>query len=208
MRTVHETEALRPPDAIPLSAGASNTNKPPRIKLKLPQLPKEEEQQRGASGAGGGGGGGGATGAVSSSEFADGDQIDLSEFGPEIGLNEQELSLPPSELYRLLRRQIHWAEQENVQLRDEWARIGPKRKDSWQEKEAIFNDMMNAGFGYANAVAAAHAARNADNSEEEGEDDNVNDTSHQEDGSGGNENGNGLKQEKENESEDAQSARR
>jgi hypothetical protein len=44
----------------------------------------------------------------------------------------------------LLRRQIHWAEKESVQLRQEWERIEPRRKLAWKEKEAIFDDVIEA----------------------------------------------------------------
>ena len=168
MRTVHETEALRPPDAAPLGVSVAGTNKPQRIKLKLPVPPKDPsdaEQQQQQQGDGGGGRDSGG-GAVSSSEFAGMDQADLSEFETEIGLDEHELSLPPRELWRLLRRQVHWAEQEGARLRDEWDRMGPKRKQAWQEKETIFNNMMEAESRYVDAAArAAGSLENGNNDE-------------------------------------------
>lgn len=68
----------------------------------------------------------------------------LAELGPEHGLDEHELSLPLPQLYRVLRRQIFWAEQELETLRAEWEDIEPKRERAWHEKEAVFDDLIEA----------------------------------------------------------------
>lgn len=193
VRQVHEAEPLRPSDApAPRSGGnAAAANKPPRIKLKVTQPPKdssdaEQHQQQGGNAGGG-----------ASSELGNSDQINIHEYGPEIGLDAHDISLPPAELYRLLRRQIYWAEQEGTELRDEWNRIEPRRKQAWREKEAIFNDMLDAELRFFNAAAAARKSGDTDNSDDgadvEDDDNQAEDT---------NSKVNGLKQEKE---EDAKS---
>lgn len=58
----------------------------------------------------------------------------------DLGFDDYELSLPPEHLYRLLRRQLYWARQENDELRHNWEVIEPLRKQCWREKEAIFTD--------------------------------------------------------------------
>jgi hypothetical protein len=184
MRTVHETEALRPSDPVPKhqqaagggggsGPGGAPGNKVPRIKLKLSQ-PKDEDQhpqpgeQRPAS--------------TSTSTALDDptitlddiDDIDLPEFAgqdtTDIGFEDRELALRPRELYRLLRRQIHWAEKEGQHLREEWEGIRPKRKQAWVEKEAVLDDLIHTelrllstvmGEGKSAEVPAAAEATSA-----------------------------------------------
>lgn len=154
MRTVHETEALRPSDPVPkhqqAAAGASGPgapgNKVQRIKLKLSQ-PKDEDQHQHP--------GEQAPPATQTTSTAlddptitvdDIDDIDLPEFSgqdADVGFDEDELALRPRDLYRLLRRQIHWAEKEGQQLRDEWEGIHPKRKEAWAEKESVLDDLIH-----------------------------------------------------------------
>lgn len=161
MRTVHETEALRPSDPIPkLAAGSAASGKTQRIKLKLSQPSKDssdtEQQSQQPP----------PPPSDLASDLTALEDFDLSEFGPELGFDAHELSLRPYDLYRLLRRQIHWAEQESVQLRAEWEHIRPKRQQAWRKKEAIFDDVMDAelrlfsamvGTSEPNAEKNAHA---------------------------------------------------
>jgi hypothetical protein len=103
-----------------------------RIRLKLSHPPKDDADRYSES----------ANEEPAGTE--DFDEYEIPEFSPEIGFDEHELSLPPQQLYRLLRRQIHWAEKEGVNLRDEWERIKQKRKFSFLEKEAIIEDVCDA----------------------------------------------------------------
>ncbi|KAL1966510.1 hypothetical protein VTN77DRAFT_4432 [Rasamsonia byssochlamydoides] len=157
MRTVHETEALRPSDPVPknqtlssLSAAATPTTKVQRIKLKLSSQPKEEGGEQNINiNVNGEGAGAGAT-AIDPEDL---DSIPLPEFGPELGFDEHELSLRPKELYRLLRRQIHWAELENAKLRQQWEEeIEPQRFEAWRAKEAIFDDLIEAEMRLHNVL--------------------------------------------------------
>ncbi|KAL3460696.1 hypothetical protein BJX64DRAFT_176928 [Aspergillus heterothallicus] len=141
MRTVHETEALRPSDPVPkrhdiLSAAGTPVGTPvsklQRIKLKLSHPPKDDTDQYSES----------VNGDTAGTE--DLDEFEVPEFTVETGFDDHELELSPQELYRLLRRQIHWAEQEGTELRGDWDKIRPKRKQAWIEKEAIFDDIMDA----------------------------------------------------------------
>ncbi|OJJ49666.1 hypothetical protein ASPZODRAFT_31156, partial [Penicilliopsis zonata CBS 506.65] len=149
MRTVHETEALRPSDPVPkhhnpalpaLGGTATPTSKLQRIKLKLSHPPKDEADQYGDSDV---------------IETEDLDEIELPELAPEVGFDEHELSLRSMDLYRLLRRQIFWAEKESVELRKEWERIQPKRKEAWREKEGIFDDVIDAELRLFSAIVGS-----------------------------------------------------
>ncbi|PLB43875.1 putative C2H2 finger domain protein [Aspergillus steynii IBT 23096] len=140
MRTVHETEALRPSDPVPkhhnVSASTAGTpagtpaSKLQRIKLKLTQ-PKEDPDRYSES-------------ANDETANTDLDELEDPELTLDLGFDEHELTLPPSQLYRVLRRQIHWAEKEGGKLRAEWEKIQPKRKHTWLEKDAIFDDVIDA----------------------------------------------------------------
>jgi hypothetical protein len=135
MRTVHETEALRPSDPVPKhhsipGATSASSAKLPRIKLKLSQHPKDGSHDTEAQDS-----------PVGTKET---DLIAVPNFGPELGFDEDELSLAPDQLCRLLRRQIHWAKQETTQLKQEWEVIEPQRKEAWREKELIFEDVIHA----------------------------------------------------------------
>ncbi|EXJ77795.1 hypothetical protein A1O3_10024 [Capronia epimyces CBS 606.96] len=148
MRTVHETEALRPSDPVPrghtggISNGGPTGNTVKRIKLTmggktngdkkgtlvgdLPALPTrysvalmginpDDVEMADADG---------------SEELADAVDVDSvpltlplpPDYWPtEIweDMDEYERSLPPSQYFRLLRRQIHWAEEEGSELQRE-----------------------------------------------------------------------------------------
>ena len=130
MRTVHETEALRPSDPVPknhsasLIGGASGTNgglkriklivnngdKPKQVISDPPPLPTNHIK-------------------TEDGEENDPDidtvpleiPIPLEYYPAEIAalLDENDRSLPPSQWFRLLRRQIRWAEEERTQLEKE-----------------------------------------------------------------------------------------
>ncbi|GAD96597.1 C2H2 finger domain protein (Gli3), putative [Paecilomyces variotii No. 5] len=137
MRTVHETEALRPSDPVPknhnpLGSTATPTSKLQRIKLKLSYPPREDTEQLSDTNI---------------EEAPDTDELDsvsIPDYGPELGFDEEELALRPYDLYRLLRRQIHWAERESAQLRLDWEKIEPRRRQAFKEKESIFDDIIEA----------------------------------------------------------------
>ncbi|EED24074.1 C2H2 finger domain protein (Gli3), putative [Talaromyces stipitatus ATCC 10500] len=141
MRTVHETEALRPSDPVPKSQLLNNQqntatpiNKVQRIKLKLNFGPREDTPSSTN-------GEGGTTGNVDGQEA---ELVPVPEFTPDLGFDAHELALPPSQLYRLLRRQVHWAEIETSKLKQQWQELEPKRKEAFFEKEAALTEVIDA----------------------------------------------------------------
>ncbi|KKK20800.1 hypothetical protein AOCH_007157 [Aspergillus ochraceoroseus] len=149
MRTVHETEALRPSDPVPKrhdlpSAAGTPVGTPvsklQRIRLKLSHPPKDDVERYSESVNG------------DAIETEDLDEFELPGFGSEGGFDDHELEMNPHQLYRLLRRQIHWAEKEGSTLRGDWDKIRPKRKDAWLEKEAIFDDLIDAELRLLSAL--------------------------------------------------------
>ncbi|KAH8693187.1 putative C2H2 finger domain protein [Talaromyces proteolyticus] len=134
MRTVHETEALRPSDPVPKNSQwggvATPANKVPRIKLKL-NLGHKDDSEHITNGDN-----------ASHIDAEEAELIPVPEFTPDLGFDGSELALPPSQLYRLLRRQMHWAEIETNKLKEQWRVWEPKRRQAWNEKEAAFKLIM------------------------------------------------------------------
>ncbi|KAL4997119.1 hypothetical protein BDV10DRAFT_170334 [Aspergillus recurvatus] len=155
MRTVHETEALRPSDPVPkrhdiLSSGGTPVSTPAsklqRIKLKLSHPPRDDSEQYSES----------VNDDTAGTE--DLDEFEVPEFSSDTGFDNHELEMNPHQLYRLLRRQIHWAEQESANLKSDWEKIRPKRKQAWLEKEAIFDDLMDAELRLLSTLVSAEAS--------------------------------------------------
>ncbi|CAI7610840.1 unnamed protein product [Penicillium glandicola] len=159
MRSVHETDTMRPIDSIskvhgpPGSTTGTPASKLQRIRLKLtqPREPGTESEPH--------------TEAITivpnpiitttTTDAHDPDETSMPEFGPELDFDESELALAPRDLYRLLRRQIAWAGKEATQLQSEWEEIRPQRERAWREKEAIFDDLIDAEIKLFSAMVGS-----------------------------------------------------
>ncbi|KAJ5489310.1 hypothetical protein N7539_004200 [Penicillium diatomitis] len=141
MRSVHELDSLRPTEvkaaALGSAAGATGTPvaKLQRIRLKLSQPSRDHGSDAETVNE---------SLSTTATGHDDTEDASLSEFGPELGFDKRELAMAPRDLYRLLRRQIHWAENETAQLKSLWDQLRPKREQAWLEKEAIFDDVIDA----------------------------------------------------------------
>ena len=140
MRTVHETEALRPSDPVPKNhnpphpngtAGSQGTLR--RIKITMggskttngnPDLPTLPTDQPG---------------------HVDMDTLplDLPPWPADLQFTPAELALPPSQLFRLLRRQLHWAQQERDQLRAEMESLDENRRNEWKATQLLVDDILS-----------------------------------------------------------------
>ena len=145
MRTVHETEALRPSDPVPRNHSAAQM-KPQRLKLIMNRKPPAGEPSNGD----------GADvvdddATIYTNTDADGDtQSTLPfEYPPDVQFTEEELAMPPDELFKLLRRQVYWSEEEHQELRDEVEALEAKRKEEWQAKELVLANVMEAELAKA-----------------------------------------------------------
>ncbi|KAH9870502.1 hypothetical protein IAQ61_005977 [Plenodomus lingam] len=160
MRTVHETEALRPSDPVPKHHSSNPTNKVQRLKLVLNSEGKKLSNDKGSTPA--------SplshthpTGPLippaphSDADYAHNNVIyvqDLArpdvptmvQFPPDIEFAPEELALPAPELFKLLRRQLRWATQEGEQLRAEADVLEKKRKEEWEAKELLVENLMEA----------------------------------------------------------------
>jgi hypothetical protein len=157
MRTVHETEALRPSDPVPKHHSSNPSNNKQRIRLILNANDKKTEK--------------GSTPASPAShshpppsatiqpasdvDYAHNNVIYLQDvaapgaptmvqFPPDIELTDRELSLPAPELFQLLRRQLQWAQEESEQLRAEAEVLEKQRKEEWEAKELLVENLMEA----------------------------------------------------------------
>ena len=142
MRTVHETEALRPSDPVPKNY-SSIPPKPQRLKLIVNSKPRDE--------------GNGDTeidddATVYSNTDAENDEPPAApfEYPADVQFTEEELDMPPDRLFKLLRRQIHWSEEDGSDLQDEIRSLEAKRKEEWVSKELILANVMEA------EIATAH----------------------------------------------------
>lgn len=152
MRSVHETDTMRPNDAI-TKVSSTTTGTPAaklqRIRLKLtqPREPGTEGEHHVEAPV--------APPVPSIPTGLDSEENLMPEFGAELDFDEYELALPPRDLYRLLRRQIVWAGRETAQLQAEWQGIEPKRDTAWREKEAIFDNLIEAEVGLLSAMVGS-----------------------------------------------------
>lgn len=157
MRTVHETEALRPSDPIPKSMQPANKNS--SLKSALKPLhdrfvgspdPTHDRDSRSAS-----------------------HPTNLNQYPDDLKFSTAELKRSPKELWRLLRRQLHWAEEEADALKRELEVVEAVSKKEWKEKELLLDQVVKNEIDWherRQVVLAAEEARQATTTEEVKED--------------------------------------
>lgn len=148
MRTVHETEALRPSDPIPRSHSQAQV-KPQRLKLIVNAKPPGRAVTNGDIN--------GIDDSTAANAISD-IEVEMQAIAPfeyphELQFSEEELALSPDQLFRLLRRQIHWAQEEGQELKDEVETLEARRKEEWQSKELVLANLVEA------ELATAHTAK-------------------------------------------------
>ena len=150
MRTVHETEALRPSDPVPKNY-SSIPPKPQRLKLILNAKPRSHSEANEDT----------EVDDNTSMYHTDAEIDDMPAapftYPPDVQFTEEELGLPADQLYRLLRRQLHWTEEDGVELKEEVAALEAKRKTEWLSKELVLANVMEAelAFGHDRGEAPA-----------------------------------------------------
>lgn len=123
MRTVHETEALRPSDPVPKSMQPANKTAKLKLILKAPQSAASQ------------------TASLDTATNGKSDDAS-SRFPPELGLTSEEEKMDIAELWRLLRRQVHWAEEDSEALKREIEVMEEIRKKEWKEKEVLLDQVV------------------------------------------------------------------
>lgn len=145
MRSVHEVDSLHGPNA---KAGTTNSvagtpaSKIQRIRLKLSHPPGADSEAHNET----------TLTKTAIVDATDPEDMTMPDYGPELGFDHHELAMQPRDLYRLLRRQIHWAEQETAHLHTAWDEIRLKRERAWQEKEGVFDDVIDGELRLFSAI--------------------------------------------------------
>ncbi|KAL8867394.1 MAG: hypothetical protein Q9174_005695 [Haloplaca sp. 1 TL-2023] len=157
LRTVHETDNLKPSDPVP--KGHSSHGRPPqRLKLvfnsKPPgsdtnDLPSSPHPNATAED------GDGHYNHNDDDEEADLASAMLTADTDDHLFTEEELAEHPSQLYRLLRRQVHWLEEEGRELNAAADEFEKERETEWLRKELVFANWMEAELSLA-AVRGAN----------------------------------------------------
>jgi hypothetical protein len=157
MRTVHETEALRPSDPVPKHHSSNPSNNKQRIRLILNANDKklDKDSTPGSPASHSHPPNSATIPPASDVDYAHNNVIYLQDlaspnaptmvqFPPDITFTDRELSLPAPELFQLLRRQLQWAQQESEQLRTEADALEKQRKQEWEAKELLVENVMEA----------------------------------------------------------------
>lgn len=143
MRTVHETEALRPSDPIP----KSHPNHPHNQPTSRGRPPQHSPHSSRASSPG---------------SSTDSDSHDPNEprrhkkkrksgpspwYLPEDGFSPDEDSRPPKELVKLLKRKLAWAEQSRDELMETLEGLERRRLEGWVKKEVLLDRVLEVELG-------------------------------------------------------------
>ena len=119
--------------------------KPKNIKLKLNCKPRppETEQAEGEAEI--------DDDATIASPVSSEPEAPLSPFTypADVEFSEEELALPLDHLYKLLRRQIGWAEEVGVELKKDVEELEGKHKKEWQAKELVLTNLSEAELAVA-----------------------------------------------------------
>ncbi|KAF2031944.1 hypothetical protein EK21DRAFT_61838 [Setomelanomma holmii] len=160
MRTVHETEALRPSDPVPKHHSSNPSNNKQRLKLILNNSDGKKPEKGSTPGSPSSHSHPPTNATITVGSAPDADYAhnnvtylqDLSapgaptlvQFPPDIEFTERELSLPAPDLFQLLRRQLQWAQQDSEELRAEAEALEKLRKEEWEAKELLVENVMEA----------------------------------------------------------------
>lgn len=128
MRTVHETEALRPSDPVPKSMQSGPAGKKFKIIIKTPQSHAAGQDD-----------------AVDDGGV--GDESDADMFTPlteDQGFSPKELEMPLKRLVGLCKLQLKWTEQEGEQLRQECKTWEDLYYKEWLEKEVLLDQVVRS----------------------------------------------------------------
>lgn len=158
MRTVHETEALRPSDPVPKHHSSNPSNRFQRLRLVFNKgMSNGPEKSSTPTPASPSSHPPPSATAATNPEFdyshnnimyiadpASPTAAPLIQFPSDIHFSVHELALPADQLFRLLRRQLHWAQQDAEELKAEAESLEKKRKEEWVAKELLLENAMEA----------------------------------------------------------------
>ena len=173
MRTVHETEALRPSDPVPKHHSSNPLNKVQRIRLVIKDSADGKGSSRQLLSADPATPGSPTAAPVAmtpadmeyESSHATFTRV-VDEGAPypgqgggdwavhlpaDVAFDADELQLPPQQLYALLRGQMEWAGRDGEALRAEAELLERERRAEWVAKELVLEDMVGRAAAQADA---------------------------------------------------------
>ncbi|KKA27512.1 hypothetical protein TD95_001827 [Thielaviopsis punctulata] len=156
MRTVHQTEDLRPSDPVPKSHQSSGSNgRKLKIILKTP------------ASLGGAGSGPSPDDGSALDDSLIIDDADTDNFTPLSAddFTQEELDMPLDKLYRICRHEVKWAEEEGEALQRDVREMEAVYKMLWDEKELLLTKVIQsekAWYARRKIVLAAEAAAQAE----------------------------------------------
>lgn len=131
MRTVHETEALRPSDPVPKSmqsGGPAGKSSKLKIIIKTPQSHAAGQEDT-----------------IDDGNSGDESMAELfTQLTSKDGFAPKELAMPLEQLYKLCRAQLKWSEQDGEQLKQECKRLEGLYKQAWLEKEVLMDQVVKS----------------------------------------------------------------
>lgn len=129
MRTVHETEALRPSDPVPKSMQTSGAaGKKLKIIIRTPQSHAAGHDD-----------------AVDDGNSGDEHAAELfTQLTEKDGFTERELAMSLQKLHAVCRHQIRWAEEDGETLKQECKKWEDIYKQAWLEKEVLVSQMVKS----------------------------------------------------------------
>ncbi len=167
MRTVHETEALRPSDPVPKHHSSNPSHRVQRLRLTFNKTgggPTSQGQSGSDNGLGDDAGMAAAAADPNNVTFEPVQQPKGSAtaaspsrriiFPPDMQFTPAEAALPADELFRLLRRQHAWAEADGAGLKREVQRLEEERHREWMAKELVLENVIEAELETAELRAA------------------------------------------------------
>jgi hypothetical protein len=134
MRTVHETEALRPSDPVPKSMQtASGRGSKLKIILKTPHSHAAGHDDTVDEGSG--------------ADDPSGDMF--TQLGEDQGFTRRELEMPLERLARVCRLQLRLEKEENEHLLDQIKTWEELYKNEWLEKEVLLDQVVQTEQAFA-----------------------------------------------------------
>ncbi|RXG47992.1 hypothetical protein VDGE_04420 [Verticillium dahliae] len=128
MRTVHETEALRPSDPVPKSMQSGPASKSKlKIIIKTPQSHAAGQDD-----------------SINGDDDAELSSDLFTALTEDQGFTRRELDMPLDKLYKLCRAQVRWASDETKELQEEIKALEIEYKKQWQEKEVLLSQVIQS----------------------------------------------------------------
>ncbi|KAK9475259.1 uncharacterized protein V1510DRAFT_410481 [Dipodascopsis tothii] len=147
MRTVHETEALRPSDPVPKSHPNHPNNVANAAYAETLRRRRASNQAAEADGVDGGGAAAVVDGPVGAVGANGGGHGGPPLYGSDDDLDHDEKARPPRDLARYLKRKLVWAQEMQRSLEAELAAANRKRRELWVSKELVLQSVIRKELG-------------------------------------------------------------